>query len=195
MNIQEAENIFAKIAEECTTPEEVDAKIDALSEQEVFALAHAGHRADVIAECQRESNIFLGELDRANFVYNKETGEVNRNILLGQMFALVMTYCTAAEQQARQELQTQTEHSQYGMGLSSYLSDEAVVLKRVVEDLIINESYYVAVLKGRKDQVHYLDMDGKFVPFTDEEAAAVSRNEPKQKKVMLTPEKFGKKEE
>ena len=195
MNIQEAENVFAKIAEECSTPEEVDARIDALSEQEVFALAHAGHRADVITECQRESNVFLGELERANFVFNPETGEVNRKILLGQMFALAVSYCEATDQQARQELQTQTEHSQYGMGLSSYLSDEAVVLKRVVEDLIINESYYGAVLKGREDQVHYLDMDGKFVPFTDEEVAAISRNEPKQKKAMLTPEKFGKAEE
>ena len=194
MNIQDAEDVFAKIAEECSTPEEVDARINALSEQEVFALAHAGHRSDVITECQKESNVFLGELDRANFVYNQETGEVNRNILLGQMFALVMSYCHAAEQQARQELQTQTEHSQYGMGLASYLSDEAVVLKRVVEDLIINESYYGAVLKGRKDQVHYLDMDGKFVPFTEEEVAEVSRKEPKLKKVMLTPEKLGKEE-
>ena len=191
MNIQEAENVFAKIAEECSTPEEVDARIDALSEQEVFALAHAGHRADVITQCQHESNIFLGELDRASFVYNKETGEVNRNILLGQMFALAMSYCNAAEQQARQELQTQTEHSQYGMGLSSYLSDEAVVLKRVVEDLIINESYYGAVLKGRKDGVHYLNMDGEFTPFTKEEAELLAPAKPKQKKVMLTPEKFG----
>jgi hypothetical protein len=79
------------------------------------------------------------------------------------------------------------------LGLANYISDEGVVLKRVIENIIINESYYTAVLKGRKDGVHFQDQDGDYIPLTEEEARL--QMPAKQKKVMLTPEKLGKPEE
>jgi hypothetical protein len=44
MNIQEAENRYAELAEQCKTDEELDEKINSLDEKEIFALAHATFR-------------------------------------------------------------------------------------------------------------------------------------------------------
>jgi hypothetical protein len=151
-------------------------------------------RGDVLTTCQYHSNIFLNFLDQNDIVYNRETNEVDKNVILGMLMTLATLLGNENDAAARTELQGQNQNTQYGLGLANYISDEGVVLKRVIENIIINESYYTAVLKGRKDGVHYQDQDGDYIPFTEEEAQLLAPAKPKQKKVMLTPEKLGKEE-
>ena len=195
MNIQEAEQRYAELAEECKTDEELEAKIKTLDEKEIFALAHASFRGDLLTECQYHSNVFLNFLDQNDIVYNRETNEVDKNIILGMLMTLATLLGNETDAAARTELQGQNENTQYGLGLANYISDEGVVLKRVIENIIINESYYTAVLKGRKDGVHFQNQDGDYIPLTEEEAHLQIPAKTKQKKVMLTPEKIGKAEE
>jgi hypothetical protein len=195
MNIQEAEDRYAELAEECKTDEELDEKINSLDEKEIFALAHATLRADVLNTCQFHSNVFLNFLDQNEIIYKQDSSEIDECVILGMLMALANLLNTKADNEARVELQRQNESTQYGLSLANYISDETVVLKRVVEDILVNETYYAAVLKGREQGVHFQDQDGSFIPFTEEEAELLSPVEHKQKKVMLTPEKFEKKEE
>ena len=195
MTIQDAEQRYAELAEECKTDEELEQKIKTLDEKEIFALAHASFMGDLLTDCQYHSNVFLNFLDQNDIIYNRETNEVDKNVILGMLMTLATLLGNETDAAARTELQGQNENTQYGLGLANYISDEVVVLKRVIENIIINQSYYTAVQKGRKDGVHFQDQDGAFIPLTEEEVQLLAPAKPKQKKVMLTPEKLGQTEE
>ena len=111
MNIQEAEERYAELAEQCKTDEELDEKINSLDEKEIFALAHATFRGDVLTTCQYHSNIFLNFLDQNDIVYNRETNEVDKNVILGMLMTLATLLGNETDAAARTEPPIESSHS------------------------------------------------------------------------------------
>ena len=122
------------------------------------------------AERVRDWSVWMIDfLEREQLVNNYETRTSTRTPALGMMYCISTILSVSAASQARIEMQTMNEGSQYGSLIAEHISDSAKAIKDEVETLVALHGAYESVLYGRRNQRHYLDDEGNNVPFTREE--------------------------
>jgi len=114
---------------------------------------------------------YIEDLGIANDYAN---GCANRERHLGWLQALVACYEQGSGLQARQELQAQTEQTQFAASLADEVNELSIELRKTLESLIAHETAYLAVIYGRKQNIHYQDDLGNFNEYSPEE---IYRNE------------------
>lgn len=103
-----------------------------------------------------------------------ENGCANRERHLGWLQALVACYEQGSGAQSRQELQAQTEQTQFAASLADEVNELSIELRKTLDALIAYETAYLAVIYGRRQGVHYRDDLGNFTEYSPEE---IYRNE------------------
>ena len=122
-------------------------------------------------ETRNEGVSFIDSCEEAQLINDYETQSSRREVVLGIMLASAKMLESSAAAQARHELQSQTEHSQFGVEVANRISDLSAEMMLLVEELITNSCHYQAILTGRQAlNVHYTDAEGTAVRDERQEA-------------------------
>ena len=169
MNYQEAQDKVKELAQGITNPEDVKEKIKALPIREKMEMLFPIYVSDYLDNTSEWAVHLLDYVDYNNLLNDYSTGTARREVLTGFLTTTAQLIKQSADHQARRELQAQNESTQFGMQLALAISDRADDLLNMVADLRILDSRYAAVLKGRKDDYHYTDVDGNGCPYSKKE--------------------------
>jgi len=151
---------------------ELVSQMDAATKQKYLYDREVNRHFDNV---KTESALLIDWIDDTQYVNDYEHGVSRRDRMLAMLQVSSLLLKQSCQRHARQELQCQNAMTQWGMKLSDTLDDLVTYISDSVQDLITYDSHYVAVLNGRKRQLHYTDNEGSFLPFTNDEVRAVLR--------------------
>ena len=138
--------------------------IAAMSGEQKISLLYDRKKESFEKECREFGVGFVDGLTATSLINDVERGVSRREPLLGMMLASAYIYSNGTEAQARHELQTQTEDSQFGALLANEISDRAASIRHLVEECTKLESAYAAVILGRRElDIHYQSDEGDFI--------------------------------
>ena len=169
MNLEEAQNKLQEIGDGAESSEQVRARVEALTPEEKMSVLFPIYIDDYRELSSRWSMHLIDYLDAFDILNDYETGTSRREVLTGFLLTITELLRQSAEHQCRQELQTQTAATQFGMSISQALSSQAQKLGEVTDNIRTLDAYYSAVLKGRRDNYHYTDRDGNGVSYSRKE--------------------------
>ena len=169
MKYAEVEQEFQAIADRCETREDVEREIARLSPEDKFKIIHHRAKDKAFEEIQKYSLGTIDFLDANELVNDYSTGVSRREPMLGILTAVSRLYAQSTDDQGRRELQAQTKETQHACELTTYATDLASALVKIVREIAAVELEYAAVLEGRRFSVHYTDDEGTHVPYSTEE--------------------------
>ncbi len=120
-----------------------------------------------------EAAALIDWIEDNDYINDHKRGVSRRDRMLAMLQVSALLLQQNCQRHARQEMQCQNEMTQYGMKLSNTEDDLVTYITDTVQDLVTHDCHYVAVLDGRKRQVHYTDSEGNFLPFSNNEVRAV----------------------
>lgn len=171
-DLNDAREELQAIAERCENEDDVYREVARLKPEEKMRMVFATY-ADTFIEDITQASLSTIDICEAYGILNcRESMTFKRCRALGILRAVAKTYEQSSEHQARQELQAQTEHTQYGARLASDINDLARELSIIIEGLIVLDSRYGGVLQGRKHGVNFINDEGDCVGMSDAEIKA-----------------------
>ena len=168
MKYEEVEEQLDAIAERCETEEDVNREVASLSTEDKFRIIYRCALRDFEEEISDNGLGFVDWLDANQIVNDYERGCSRRQPVLGMMNALAALLVQSSAVQARQEMQSLSEGTQYGMKLAEKSNEFSVALQATLQDLIALEAHYNCVLTGRRMGVHFLDEEGTHTPCVEQ---------------------------
>lgn len=119
-----------------------------------------------VVDWSQEAVNVLGELG----INDEDSYQSRLEIPLASLRTCSVMLKYAFTEKNRQELQALTEDTQFGAELSGNIYDSASSVVKLVDDIILHQTYYHAVLMNRKEsKTHLLNSEGDTKPFTAEE--------------------------
>ena len=168
MKIEEAPEQMEAMAARCETAEDVKREVSNLSREDLYKLVFSSSGEDFFQSVKGHACKFLQFADDNSLINNYETGTSRRDVILGYLYAITKVLEMSTSEQARVEMQVQTEDTQYGMRLADNANNICRQLMNLSAELIENECQYNSVLFGRRAGVHFTDNDGSFVDLQKE---------------------------
>jgi len=160
MNTEEVTKELQDIVDGCKTAGDIYQKVDNLDADKKYQLVHSLLIKEFFDDTKEWSLSFIDWIDRNQIINDYSEHRSRVEPAIGMMRMLSTCLQQAYEHQARQEMQSQDETSQWGMRLAEDLSDRSNELAQIVEELSTVAGHYDAVLKGRRMGVEFTDEDG-----------------------------------
>lgn len=169
MKYSDVKETLKDIGQRCHTPEDVDKEIARLSPADKFKIIHSTTSDDFFEGVRRYALDTVDFLDQTQLVNDYSTGTSKREPMLGILTAVSRLYQQSTCDQGRRELQIQHQDTQYAVSNTTYASDLADTLVKVVQEIVVTETEYHAILKGRSCSIHYTDNEGNYESYSQEE--------------------------
>ncbi len=160
MNTEEVTKELQDIVDGCETAGDIYEKVDHLDADKKYQLVYSLLNKEYFDTTKEWSLGFIDWIDRNQIINNYNEQRSQLEPALGMMRMLSTCLQQAYEFQARQEMQSQDESSQWGMRLAEDLSDRSNELAQLVDELSLVAGHYDSVLKGRRMGVEFVDEDG-----------------------------------
>ena len=177
MNLKEALEEWVAIKERIETEEDLRRELKRVSADDKQKLLYAGELTNFLAKVRGNAIWFIDFCEDNEIVNNYVGGVSESERILGMLKSLTLMLSQVNANQARAEMQVLNSASQFGMQLSERMSELSEELKDIAEELTMVQSHYAAVMAGRRGQIHYINDEADWEPYSEQELEAVRFNE------------------